>query len=322
MRHFSENELKSFGAKLKEKNNFFKKLAKVKSHEMKEELYSNLVRTSREQQQKVRGKIEEADKTIKHLDECIFSDAVADKERQMSDLELEKKQNSSKLEQIKEENSSLQKQIDILNMMSEWRLGERSNKSTCFTFLHGTMFLQLEYEQLERSDADSGCEKKITNIAFKFELDPEKSQPHARLVHKLVSQYMEGESGWVEKYSTSQDVPKLLHDVSLVVSRCRMLGEEIRLLKMWGGLRFDILDINCMDTQVRVVFSSMKRCSKFEVVFDVSLTNQLCAFQVQSFKNVFGSSSIQQIEDIVASLASGRKLLTRIIKKIHETLLQ
>uniref|UniRef100_A0A1A8QZR6 Cancer susceptibility candidate 5 n=2 Tax=Nothobranchius rachovii TaxID=451742 RepID=A0A1A8QZR6_9TELE len=352
MRHFSENELKSFGAKLKEKNNFFKKLAKVKSHEMKEELYSNLVRTSREQQQKVRGKIEEADKTIKHLDECIceleaeifaveekgfgdkpglkslqeeltkVSDAVADKERQMSDLELEKKQNSSKLEQIKEENSSLQKQIDILNMMSEWRLGERSNKSTCFTFLHGTMFLQLEYEQLERSDADSGCEKKITNIAFKFELDPEKSQPHARLVHKLVSQYMEGESGWVEKYSTSQDVPKLLHDVSLVVSRCRMLGEEIRLLKMWGGLRFDILDISCMDTQVRVVFSSMKRCSKFEVVFDVSLTNQLCAFQVQSFKNVFGSSSIQQIEDIVASLASGRKLLTRIIKKIHETLLQ
>ncbi|KAF7230895.1 transcript variant X3 [Nothobranchius furzeri] len=351
-RHFSENELKSFGAKLKENNNFFKKLGKVKTHEMKEELYSNLVRTSREQQQKVRGTIEEADKTIKHLDECIceleaeifaveekgfgdkpglkslqeeltkVSDAVADKERRISELELETKQNSSKLEQMKAEKSSLQKHIDILNMMNEWRLGERTNKSTCYTFLHNTMFLQLEYEQLERSDADGGCEKKITNIAFKFELHPEKSQPHARLVHKLVSQYMEGESGWVEKYSTSQDVPKLLHDVSLVVSRCRMLGEELRLLKMWGGLRFDILDISCMDTQVRVVFSSMKRCSKFEVVFDVGLTDQLCAFQVQSFKNVFGSSSIQQIEDIVASLASGRKLLTRIIKKIHETLLQ
>nr|XP_015803132.2 uncharacterized protein knl1 [Nothobranchius furzeri]XP_015803133.2 uncharacterized protein knl1 [Nothobranchius furzeri] len=351
-RHFSENELKSFGAKLKENNNFFKKLGKVKTHEMKEELYSNLVRTSREQQQKVRGTIEEADKTIKHLDECIceleaeifaveekgfgdkpglkslqeeltkVSDAVADKERRISELELETKQNSSKLEQMKAEKSSLQKHIDILNMMNEWRLGERTNKSTCYTFLHNTMFLQLEYEQLERSDADGGCEKKITNIAFKFELHPEKSQPHARLVHKLVSQYMEGESGWVEKYSTSQDVPKLLHDVSLVVSRCRMLGEELRLLKMWGGLRFDILDISCMDTQVRVVFSSMKRCSKFEVVFDVGLTDQLCVFQVQSFKNVFGSSSIQQIEDIVASLASGRKLLTRIIKKIHETLLQ
>ena len=37
---------------------------------------------------------------------------------------------------------------------------------------------------------------------------------------------------------------QLLHDVSLVVSRCRLLGEELRLLKMWGGLRLDILQIS------------------------------------------------------------------------------
>ena len=42
---------------------------------------------------------------------------------------------------------------------------------------------------------------------------------------------------------------QLLHDVSLVVSRCRLLGEELRLLKMWGGLRLDVLDIRCVDTQ-------------------------------------------------------------------------
>lgn len=42
---------------------------------------------------------------------------------------------------------------------------------------------------------------------------------------------------------------QLLHDVSLVVSRCRLLGEELRLLKLWGGLRLDILDISCMDTK-------------------------------------------------------------------------
>lgn len=42
---------------------------------------------------------------------------------------------------------------------------------------------------------------------------------------------------------------QLLNDVSLVVSRCRLLGEEIRLLKMWGGLRLNILDISCTDSQ-------------------------------------------------------------------------
>ncbi|MEQ2167702.1 hypothetical protein GOODEAATRI_006820 [Goodea atripinnis] len=41
----------------------------------------------------------------------------------------------------------------------------------------------------------------------------------------------------------------LLHDISLVVSRCRLVGEELRLLKMWGSLLFDILDISCSETQ-------------------------------------------------------------------------
>lgn len=42
---------------------------------------------------------------------------------------------------------------------------------------------------------------------------------------------------------------QLLHDVGLVVSRCRLLGEEIHLMKKWGALRLDILDISCVDTQ-------------------------------------------------------------------------
>lgn len=42
---------------------------------------------------------------------------------------------------------------------------------------------------------------------------------------------------------------QLLHDVSLVVSTCRLLGEELRMLKMWGGLRLNIVDICCEDTR-------------------------------------------------------------------------
>lgn len=114
----------------------------------------------------------------------------------------------------------------------------------------------------------------------------EKSEDHACLVHKLLSQYIDGETSWVEKYSTSRHVPtvfielnleifspvilksraenfvssfiQLLHDVSLVVSRCRLLGEELRLLKMWGGLKFKILSISCVDSR-QVLISDEKR---------------------------------------------------------------
>lgn len=39
-------QLKSFGAKLKERNNFFRKTSKVQSHELKEVLYSNLLQAN------------------------------------------------------------------------------------------------------------------------------------------------------------------------------------------------------------------------------------------------------------------------------------
>ena len=40
--------------------------------------------------------------------------------------------------------------------------------------------------------------------------------------------------------------PQLLHDFALVVSRLRLLGEEVRLLRTWGSLKFNISDIRCV----------------------------------------------------------------------------
>lgn len=40
------SQLKSFGAKLKEQNNLFRKRSKAQSHEMKEVLYSNIVQAN------------------------------------------------------------------------------------------------------------------------------------------------------------------------------------------------------------------------------------------------------------------------------------
>ncbi|XP_030576718.1 uncharacterized protein knl1 isoform X2 [Archocentrus centrarchus] len=349
MRYASEKERKSFGTKLKERNNFFRKTSKVQSHEMKEVLYSNLVQANLEEQQKLRGRIQEADEMIKTLDDCIgkleteldaieekgfqdkaglkslqeemkqVTERTAEDERQISELEMQKKHNSSKVKRLQAETRNLESHMGILNTINEWKLREMRDNFKVYTFLHETMHLQLVFEKSNGSEADS--EQKITHITFKLELDDEKSQCHARLVHKLVSQYIEGESSWVEKYPTSRHVPKLLHDVSLVVSHCRLLGEELRLLKLWGGLRLDILNISCTDTKVHVVFSSLKKCSKFEVVFAVCLINHLYVLQVESFKNIVGSTTIQQIEETVASFSPAKNLLTKTVKRIHEVLL-
>ncbi|KAM6992569.1 uncharacterized protein knl1 isoform 2-T2 [Tautogolabrus adspersus] len=351
MRNVSEKELKSFGAKLKERNNLFRKTSKVKSHEMKEALYSQLVQANLEEQQKLRGRIEKADEMIQSLDDCIHeletemsaveekgtddtpslrsiqeelqvvTHTLADKDRQTTELEMQNTQNSSKLNRLIAETRNLESHVDVLKTVNEWKFGGRRDDCTVYTFLHDTFHLELLYDKSNEDEAQNQSERKISHITFNLHLDDEKSHDHARLVHKLLSRYVEGETSWVEKYPTSRHVPKLLHDVSLVVSHCRLLGEELRLLKMWGGLRLDIVDISCVDTQVHIVFSSLKRFSKFEVIFSVSLNNQLCVLGVQSFKNLIGSTTIEQIEEIVASFSPTRKLLTKIVKKIHEKLL-
>ncbi|XP_028253813.1 uncharacterized protein knl1 isoform X2 [Parambassis ranga] len=351
MRCSSEKELKSFGSKLKERNNFFRKMGKVKSHEMKEVLYANLVQVNLEEQQKLRGTIKQADEMINSLDDCIHeletelaaveekgfedkpslkslqeemdkvTESKAECDRQTTELEMQMKQNSSELKRLKAETNDLEIHLDILKSLNEWTLKERNDNCTVVTFLNETIYLQLDYENSNGNGCDGVSEQKIANIAFKFELDAEKSWCHARLVHKLLSHYVEGEPAWVEKYPTSRYVPKLLQDVSLVVSRCRLMGEEIRLLKMWGGLRLDVLDISCVDTQLHIVFSSLEKLSKFEVIFGVRLTDRLCVFQLEGFKNMFGNTTSHQIEEIVVLFTPGKKLLTKIVRKIHDTLL-
>lgn len=41
-----DSQLRSFGAKLKEQNNLFRKRSKAQSHDMKEVLYSNIVQAN------------------------------------------------------------------------------------------------------------------------------------------------------------------------------------------------------------------------------------------------------------------------------------
>ncbi|TNN60635.1 Protein CASC5 [Liparis tanakae] len=329
VRNSSEKELKSFGAKLKERNNLFRKLSKVQSHEMKEVLFSNILQASLEAEQKSRATIEEADEMLKSLDDCIrdletelaaveekgfedkpslksrqeemqkVAEALAENEQQIVKLEMQKKQNSNKLNRLKAETRKFESQVDVLQRVNEWKFAEKTDNGTTYTFLHDTLHLQLVYEE--------SC--------------GEKSRGHACLVHALLSEYIEGESDWLGKYPTSRHVPTLLHDVGLVASRCRLLGEELRLLQLWGGLRLDILNISCVDTRVHIVFSRLKTLSKFEVIFSVSLVDRLCVLQVQSFTNVIGNTTIQQIEDIVASFSPAKNVLTKIIKSIHENLL-
>ncbi|XP_067097892.1 kinetochore scaffold 1 [Osmerus mordax] len=350
---FSEKEFQCFGAKLKERRNFYRKRSKVQSHEMKAVLYTNLVKACQESQQNLRGKIEQTDGMLNDLDECIHvieaelaavegegagdreptlksrqqdlenvNKKVADNERQMCELEMQKNHSIERVDRLQTETHKLGNAIAMLDRLNEWKLGEQDVNRTVYTFLHESLHLEVLMEKPNgRDDVQVETERNIKDVTFQLHLDDQKSQCQARLVHRLLSQYLGDETAWVKKYPTSRYVSKLLHDVGLVVSRCRLLGEEVHRLKMWGALRLDILDISCVDTQIRILFSSLKAGAKFEITIGVTSAYPYCLLQVQNFQNRIGNTTIHQLEEIVFSVTPSKDYLTKIVKNIHGALL-
>ncbi|KAM9778543.1 uncharacterized protein ACBT44_000310 [Syngnathus typhle] len=172
LKDWTEKEIKSFGIKLKERHNFYRKMSKIHRNEMKEVLYSNLVQTLKDDQQKFKSAIE-SNEMIKILDDCIcdleaelaavddkgsedmpslkslqeemikVNEALDEKNRQICGLELEKTQASGKLVKLKTETKNLQSFIGVLEMLTEWRVREKTETHTLYTFLYDTLCLQL-----------------------------------------------------------------------------------------------------------------------------------------------------------------------------------
>ncbi|KAI4901902.1 hypothetical protein NFI96_022256 [Prochilodus magdalenae] len=349
---FSNEQLQKFGAKLKERRVYFRKRSKQLSHEMKHVLYSELIKTTQDSKQNLVTKIKETNEMLQDLDGCVndlesdlaavnsvlmgdqqcligaepamkakqkdldaLNSEVAETEKQICDQEHQRVVLVSTQEKLQDEAIKLESHITTLNSLNEWRFCEQDENRTVFAFLHNTVHLEVKLKK-PSEDAEQGVD-----VSFKFLLNGESSEPHADLIHRLLGYYIQTQTQWMQKYPTTQSVPVLLHDVSLVVSRLRLLGEEIHQLKKWGGLRLGILRITCVDTLIEILFSSVKAFAKFELSLAVTPDYPFRPLQLQKFQNHIGNARADQIKDILCSVTPSKNYLTKVIKKIHADIL-
>uniref|UniRef100_A0A3B3RGV0 Knl1 C-terminal RWD domain-containing protein n=1 Tax=Paramormyrops kingsleyae TaxID=1676925 RepID=A0A3B3RGV0_9TELE len=353
---YSDEQLQRLRSKLRERKVYFRKKSKGFSHEMKIGLYSSLVQTTQLAQQNLTEKINEADEFLKNLDDCLqdlqaeldlmdeegleevganselmhtlevkqqelesLNVAVTENERGISFLVMEKNSIEDKICRIQEETKEFEKNITVLDRVIEWKLSEESESRALYTFLNGSVELEVLFESCANTTGQT--DQKVNDIRFHLQLDEENSMCYARLVHKLISQFIKSESNWMEKYPTRPNIPLLLHNVALVVSRCRVLGEEIHQLWKWGSLKFDVLQIGCQETQISILFSSLKAFAKFEVTLAIDPAYPASHLEVLTFKNYIGNTRLEQLEEIVSTVTPARNYLTRIVKRIHDVIL-
>ncbi|XP_077178986.1 outer kinetochore KNL1 complex subunit KNL1 [Paroedura picta] len=357
MRTCSDEELKQFGAELNKIKSRLAKKTKVLAHRGKAKLYMKLVQNAQFQWEKLQSRLNEMDELFKEMDNCRVtleaeiaklagselevSQSVAKYEskvrqteqelenykaqeealqRDQSNLRGQQQQRVSEIRHLQEEAESCQEHMEKYNF-SEWVMKEWNDQQAVFTFLCDSieLIVALECPIDVAAFTTRKLDRKIIGLHFESLLDEAKAPTSSKLVHKLIFQCID-QCTWQEKYSTVQQLDQLLHDISLVVSHCQLLGEEIVFLNRWGG-KFNLLKTAVNDTKVKLLFSSSLVFAKFEVELSLSANypTSPMAFTVQKYTGNLGQ---EEISEVLTRVPVGANYLKRIVSQIHHSLLQ
>ncbi|XP_064309201.1 kinetochore scaffold 1 [Phalacrocorax carbo] len=352
MRTCSDEELRSFGAELNKMKSYFIKESKILAHNEKVTLYSKLLQSAQEQQGKLQSRIEKVDELLKEAESCLAalredsdweeweadgSDETAkeenlDKEleslkaqeeelqRKLSDLEAQNEEMLAEMNQLQEEEKSCQEILERYNF-TEWEITEWSEQQAVFNFLYDSIELTVVFgPPIDGDIFGEDPSRKIVSLTFESLLDEEKAPPSSCLVQRLIFQFIDGQGCWQEKCPTLYYLPQVLHDVSLVVSRCKILGEEIEFLGRWGG-KFNLLKTDINDTKVKLLFSASTAFAKFELTLSLSANYPSASLPFTVQKQI-GNIGEEEISAVLSKVTVGYHYLRRIVSLIHQDLLQ
>ncbi|MEE6508978.1 hypothetical protein FKM82_023635 [Ascaphus truei] len=354
MRTCSEEELLCFGVELRRQKTLYTKKSKVLSHNGKVSLYSKLLHTAQVQCEQLVSRINEVDKFLEEADHCISelemetakldtkcrSASVAEwdprvkelqikaehlkseeecSDREHAQLENKKEQILTQLGCLQEEERRLGKRMEEFTF-TEWELDEWTDDHAVFTFLYDSIELAITFGDPVDGEnfIDKPC-RRISSVTFESQLNEEMAPPSSILVQRLILQFIENRGCLHHSYTTQEHLPQLLLDVSLVVSRCRLLGEEVEFLMKWGA-KFYLLKTEVHNTEVKFLFSSSAAFAKFELVINVSESYPTVPMSFSVVKRI-GRIGHDEISAVLSEVPVGLCYLKRAVRHIYQKLL-
>ncbi|XP_038597086.1 kinetochore scaffold 1 [Tachyglossus aculeatus] len=360
MRGCSDEELKTFGEDLNKMKSRFTKKSKLLAHQRKVALYSKLVQSCQVQWEKLQNMVERTDGVLEEVDSSLAvlqieteileqceEDASPDSDcdvewkcgmravkqeleslqtqeeellRSVADLKREKQQALSTMSHWQEETRRAEKWINKLTF-SEWEIKEWNSQQATFTFLYDSLDLTFTFGEPMGDSVfnDKPC-RSVIDVNFESQLDVDRVPPSTLLVHRLIFQFIEEQGSWKEAYPTQLQIPKMLHDFSLVVSRCRLLGDEVEFLSRWGP-KYNLIKIAVNGNEVKLLFSSTASFAKFELTMSLSANYPMAPLPF-TFQNRIGKISQEDVAAVLSRVPLGSNYLKTAVQLIHRDLLQ
>ncbi|XP_059505291.1 kinetochore scaffold 1 isoform X2 [Stegostoma tigrinum] len=348
----TEEELRLFRSCLNAKKSSFVKKTKAICHEQKVDLYSaqlNMFKVQCQQRSEYEAYLDDMlhkmddclaslDLTnLDHLSECsvdVIDDniitqlkqTVHDRCEELKKLQAERCEVESQLAKVLNEKELQEKAANVWDLkeefqeLLEWTLCISQDEQAVYKFLYDSLELTLTFGELVSADLSPGANcKKILDINLVSALDEREAPLHSKLVHELIMTYWKSQGSWQDVYTNELQLPMLLLDVSLVVSRCRLLGDELEYLLNWGS-KFDILKTEIQNMDVKCLFSSYDALSKFELTFHIKPGYPWHPMQF-TFNSWFGNISSERINEVLLAVKPGPKYLTKLVKSLFLTLL-
>ncbi|NWW49819.1 KNL1 protein, partial [Pedionomus torquatus] len=239
--------------------------------------------------------------------------------RELSGLEAENEQMLVEMEQLKEKEKSCREFVETYDF-TEWEITEWSEQQAVFSFLYDAVELTVVFgPPVDGDDFGEDPSRMIVSLNFESLLDEEKAPPSSCLVQRLIFQFIESQGCWQEKCPTLGNLSQVLHEVSLVVSRCKVLGEEIEFLERWGG-KFNLLKTEVDDTGLKLLFSSSTAFAKFELTLALSANYPSTSLPFTVRKHI-GNVGEEEISAVLSRVPVGYHYLRRIVSSIHQNLL-
>ncbi|CAJ0933010.1 unnamed protein product, partial [Ranitomeya imitator] len=304
LRMCSENELMCFGATLKNMKSLYSKKSKLLAHKAKVSTYSKLLRTAQIQKEQLQARLSAADQLLAELADCISSlhmdpvrlngecrtenrtaeiqgciqaeiDGLKSQQsgfiRENLELEERKQNLLARLGSLQEEARVIGERLQERSF-TEWELVKWTDTNAAFNFLYDSLGLSISFgDSIDGENFNNQPCRRISRVTVESQLDDASAPPSTVLVHRLISQYVEKKSAFHEAYKTQNDLPQLLFDLSLVVSRCKLLGEELENLTRWGAI-YNVVKVHVQSQEVSLLFSSLATLVKFELIIHLSDT--------------------------------------------------